>query len=661
MPKTVQTAAIDCSAFAAPLGFEFLEKLGEGAHGVVYRARRLQLDDIVAVKCLKDLRNNNQLQRFRAEAEIVGRLQHPHIARALLCGVEEGAGCFIVYEYVDGETLKERLSRRPLTDVEFVAVFSQLLSALAYAHAQGLVHRDVKPSNIMLTYDEDGVVSTKLLDFGIVKDLTEKAQSLTLTSEVVGTPEYMSPEQCTNQTVDERSDLYSVATVMYECLTGEPPLRGENPMHSLYRQINESALPLVPRCTNLNISRGLAALVDSTLSKDRQSRPATAAVMLQRLESEDILSEELGRKSLSVLIPIVCLLLIPLAVSALCLRTSPPTVMPEQTLPEKPKAVLTKRIGSVEQMLHSMASERVELSKPTNRDVQVLRSALSKRAQSFIVALDKGPRIGNGKLCAAAILQATLQRDLCELEKSRASAKIALDCCMDNGHLVHARLAMQAIFNYAAAGMKLDKRDALEKIELALGWLDSETENLVSSMDFPERMGSPSEHYIAGQLYAWRGTESLRANPVQAERDLRKARAHFMQEHHVDNTLVLVGEALIELYNRQGKTKEAAAILADLRSQLDEDSHTTHRKLGSTYRLLAGVYDKQDLPQEVMYCLDKSCEFTSEKLSDRAERATLILALTKALKQQDPDLARRKLGDLRDRHPRFTELATINI
>src|ERR687889_1482018 len=200
------------------------EKIGAGGMSSVYRAFDPTLERWVAIKVMhRDLSQDEaQLERFRREARAVASLNHPHIVTVIDAGEDEGAP-YIVFEYVEGETLKDRIRRLGRLPVsEAVAYAIEIGRALEAAHDNKLVHRDVKPQNVLI--DRDG--RAKVTDFGIARSL--EAQGLTATGRVLGTTDYVSPEQALGHEVTGQSDLYSLGIVLFEMLTGDVPFKAEN-------------------------------------------------------------------------------------------------------------------------------------------------------------------------------------------------------------------------------------------------------------------------------------------------------------------------------------------------------------------------------------------------------------------------------------------------
>ena len=201
--------------------FELIDSVGVGAFGAVYKARDLDLNRVVAVKIPRpgSVASRNDLSRFLHEARGVAQLRHPAIVPIHEVGQHEDVP-FLVTEFIDGPTLADQLTARRLTPQEAAELVAVVADALHYAHEEGVIHRDVKPSNIML--DADG--RPHLMDFGLAKHQADEAV-LTLEGEVLGTPAYMSPEQAAGEAyhVDRRSDVYSLGVVLYELLSGERP------------------------------------------------------------------------------------------------------------------------------------------------------------------------------------------------------------------------------------------------------------------------------------------------------------------------------------------------------------------------------------------------------------------------------------------------------
>ena len=245
--------------------YKILEKLGEGGMGVVYKAQDIKLDRIVALKFLPKhlLCDQEAKTRFEHEAKAASSLNHPNITTIHEIDEFEGE-CFIAMEYVEGNSLKELIKEKTFTIEEVLNIAIQAAEGLNAAHKKGIVHRDIKSDNIMLTVD--GLV--KIMDFGLAK--LRGVSKLTRTGSTVGTLGYMSPEQVQGIEVDQRSDIFSFGVVLYEMITGQLPFKGEHEAAIIYSILNEAPEPLA-RC-KANIPGELQRTVDKALSKNREER-----------------------------------------------------------------------------------------------------------------------------------------------------------------------------------------------------------------------------------------------------------------------------------------------------------------------------------------------------------------------------------------------------
>lgn len=264
--------------------YEIRGLIGHGGMAEVDLGFDTRLNRVVAIKRLRsDLARDTLFQqRFRREAQSAASLNHPNIVAVYDTGDEDtlmpdGSTVsvpYIVMEYVEGHTVKEWLSDGTAVPIdEAVEITSGVLSALAYAHGARLVHRDIKPGNIMLT--NDGKV--KVMDFGIARALSDSQATMTQTNAVVGTAQYLSPEQARGEVVDARSDLYSVGVLLFELLTGQPPFRGDSAVAVAYQHV--SALPPAPSSIASDIPESLDRVVMKALAKDPDQRYANAAHM----------------------------------------------------------------------------------------------------------------------------------------------------------------------------------------------------------------------------------------------------------------------------------------------------------------------------------------------------------------------------------------------
>jgi Serine/threonine protein kinase len=263
--------------------YEVESLLGKGSIGKVYLARHRRIGRRVALKTVRpeyrfedDLDRSEFYKRFQREAEVCGALQHPNVVTLYEVGYEGEVVAFLASEYVDGESLQTRLRRtRPLPLAEALRVGTDVLRGLGYAHGKGVVHRDIKPANILTTSEGQ----TKIADFGIARPMES---SMTGTNSLLGTPNYMSPEQVKSTPVTPRSDLFSTGVVLYELLTGLKPFAAPELSGILYNIVHLNP----PRLTEVNssIPAGVGAVVDRLLAKNPEERYASASDALRDLE-----------------------------------------------------------------------------------------------------------------------------------------------------------------------------------------------------------------------------------------------------------------------------------------------------------------------------------------------------------------------------------------
>jgi len=262
-------------------------RVGSGGMSTVYRAFDTVLERQVAIKLMhRDMAAApEQLERFRREARAVAQLNHPHIVQVIDFG-EDAAAPYIVFEFVDGETLKDRIRRLGRLQVpEAVAYAIEIARALGVAHERGIVHRDVKPQNVLV--DEEG--SAKVTDFGIARTLDQ--QGLTADGRVLGTTDYVSPEQALGHPVTGQSDLYSLGVVLFEMLTGEVPFTGETQVSVAMKHVRDELPDLQTR--RPGVSSALAAVLDRATAKDLGRRHPDARALIADLE--DVLAIETAR------------------------------------------------------------------------------------------------------------------------------------------------------------------------------------------------------------------------------------------------------------------------------------------------------------------------------------------------------------------------------
>jgi eukaryotic-like serine/threonine-protein kinase len=277
-------------------------ELGRGAVSSVYRAHDIVLDRTVAIKFLQRQRTGdaNQLERFRREARAMATLVHPQIVTVIDAGdadlgdawgaaAESGGTPYIIFEHVEGETLKQRIRRDgPLHVQQAIAHAIEIGQGLQAAHEHGIVHRDVKPQNVLLSVDG----GAKIADFGIARTLSE--QGLTMEGRVLGTTDYVAPEQALGQQATAQSDVYSLGVVLYEMLTGAVPFTAPTPVGVAMRHVREQ-LPDV-QALRPGLSDASASLVERATAKDLERRYASALAMVRELDQALAIETSLRRR-----------------------------------------------------------------------------------------------------------------------------------------------------------------------------------------------------------------------------------------------------------------------------------------------------------------------------------------------------------------------------
>ncbi|HEY1811263.1 MAG TPA: serine/threonine-protein kinase [Kofleriaceae bacterium] len=283
---STETAAQDSSPLQSALigrelagRFRILAKLGEGGMGAVYRGEQMSLKRAVAVKLLKpELSQNEQLlRRFSAEAEAVAKLDHPNTVKVYDSGRDTDGSLFIAMEYIEGQSLREVMRSGALPGPRALAIGVQVAASLADAHAHSIVHRDLKPDNVMLQDKGRQRDIVRVLDFGIAKlrDDSRATQQMTQAGDMLGTPQYMAPEQIRGESIDGRTDIYALGCMLYEMVTGRLPFEGTSVMAILSKHLTDQVVPPSQRRPDLGLSGFIDQIVLAGMAKDPAARPLT--------------------------------------------------------------------------------------------------------------------------------------------------------------------------------------------------------------------------------------------------------------------------------------------------------------------------------------------------------------------------------------------------
>jgi serine/threonine protein kinase len=257
-------------------GYQLLRQIGQGASGIVYQAIHIATGRWAAIKILRFslLNNLEMVQRFKKEAALTSQLSSPHIVTVKEFGLVHDGRPYMVMDYINGCCLSTIIQQAPVPPKRALSIFMQVSTGLAAAHEKGIIHRDIKSSNIMVLNEPGAIDMTKIVDFGIAKEYNENGNNspggLTLNGNAVGSPSHMSPEQCAGSKLDPRTDIYSLGCVMYETLTGRQVFQGQTAQAVMIKHINEAPAPmLLPKSA---VSDELEYIVFKAMSKSPQDR-----------------------------------------------------------------------------------------------------------------------------------------------------------------------------------------------------------------------------------------------------------------------------------------------------------------------------------------------------------------------------------------------------
>lgn len=262
--------------------FTIIERIGQGGMGDIYKAVQRSLNRTVALKVLSPQmgRSEEFSRRFVIEAKAISMLQHQNIVSIYEFGEEDGLKYFSM-QYIDGFDLGMLLAeKRTLQYSEILSYSKQICRALRYAHSKNIIHRDIKPQNVLIDKND----TCRISDFGIAKIFAEA--NITMTGMAVGTPEYMSPEQAEGEKLDTQTDIYSLGVVIYEMVTKKPPFTGNNPVAIAYKQVHE--FPIPPSALRKDVPKRLELIILKALKKNKMERYKTVEGMLRDLDTVDI-------------------------------------------------------------------------------------------------------------------------------------------------------------------------------------------------------------------------------------------------------------------------------------------------------------------------------------------------------------------------------------
>ncbi len=273
-----------------------MQLIRQGGMGAIYKGRHTVTGAKLAIKVMLPhlVKDITQIQRFVQESRLICALSNEHIVKVYDCGVSGQNTPFIVMDYIEGQSLRQRLESGPLDLKTGMNLFLQVSKGLSHAHKRGIIHRDIKPDNIMVTLDDDGNDMAKVVDFGIGKAYfpgnQDELANLTGTGEIVGTPYYMSPEQAMGQQLDPRCDIYSLGCVMYHVFTGTPPFTGVSVIQILAKHAKDP----VPDSLTASSGSQLPAAIRNIIAKCLEKEPADRYASMEALQADLIRFQESG-------------------------------------------------------------------------------------------------------------------------------------------------------------------------------------------------------------------------------------------------------------------------------------------------------------------------------------------------------------------------------
>lgn len=302
--------------------YEFIGETGRGGMAVIYKAKNRKTGRLVAIKkMLASSLTETAFLRFQQEAKAITSLRHPNIIMVHEFGVAEDGEPFMVMDFIEGSNLGELIKEKgSLTIDESMHRFIQLCDALQHAHAAGVLHRDLKPGNVMLSSADGSFADARLVDFGIAKLMAkegEEAEKLTMTGQLFGSPPYMSPEQCRGFSLDARTDIYSMGCVMFEALTGRVPIRGQSVLETIMMQVSEPAPSMKEVCPDKDFPPILETIIAKALAKDADDRYQTMRELMVALMEAGIELRTPGTIKTTVVTPLRQSLLPPSAYIAI--------------------------------------------------------------------------------------------------------------------------------------------------------------------------------------------------------------------------------------------------------------------------------------------------------------------------------------------------------
>ncbi|MBX9722715.1 MAG: serine/threonine protein kinase [Candidatus Obscuribacterales bacterium] len=558
------------SELTFPSRYKVKSMIGQGGMGKIFLAEDIQLMRDVAIKVMlfEGSTQSDLQQRFLREAKSLATLKHPNVVEILSSAITETGEPFHVMEFIEGHSLADELKKtQKLTIARLCEIFIQVLDGLSHIHEHNIIHRDLKPSNIMLCKDIDGNLQAKIIDFGIAKFETgEGSETLTGTNALPGSPNYMSPEQCKGGKIDKASDIYSIACIMHECLTGKPPFQGATPVETMYKQMSE-APPTIPIYHKSKATTKLVKTIEACLNKDPKLRVMTAADVQFTLQS--IIRESSNDKDFASTLPtekrkdrawtLVTILFIVLvgAITIGLIQSNKKTASPPMTTSKTSLQKLTKIADDYSSTKSKKASaERTNAEAELLAQLQtLLRSEkLSKKSQNF----------------AAYQLLFTLQTDTNAPAEDRISSEEkALEYCGDADILYKRECWIRLANCYL---LKKDYRRAKDySLKVLADHQASNEEAMVLSSTLWKHEGSACKTQALASLA---GSECFLGEFEESKKNYKLLEQAELAEGHIAETIsILLAKARAFWEMKQyGEARETVDSLVTTIRNLDKDN-----------------------------------------------------------------------------------------
>lgn len=618
-----------------PVEFELTDVLGSGGYGIVVKAKDKLIGRTVAIKFINSVDGDKEAQhkKFKQEGMALARLKHENIVSVLQMGIGKDDRPFIVYEYLEGRTLKKLLEEEKVLSPRLLSsIFEQVLAGLSHAHSMGVIHGDISPSNIILLNQTQGSTSgaarvkVKIVDFGLARivegehDQNAMSTATNTTQTLRGNPFYMSPEQCRGEKADKRSDYYSMACVFYECLTGSPPFAGDTPLHILYKHLNEQ-----PQLAS-DLPKSLKELLLQSLAKDKNQRFGNTAQFRSHLQRAiaDLKKREPDRWRISKQFV--------LALIAACLLVTMCMMWFKNQSAEKEPSQISK--SSHSEVKHKNISTGLRIKRAI---VDFLHDDYTEpdECKNLLTLLDQElPKIKDKNLMFAAYSTRGRAEERLQLyQEAKDSYKRAYDCSLINGKET-----------WHSSYPLLELALLSENFDKSKNKGDSEKRyvHIISSVEEGRRNENVGRLELDDDLEIMNGelVESIAlchlmylTNDFKKYKSLgERAIAANMSDDGLAHASVPV-MALAELHIARGHQKEGMALLNKLETAVKTEDCQDQIDRISAARMLASFYERRGNKKKAIEMAEFGIDFAKKTRREQNSHYTGLLETYKRLQQ----------------------------